>query len=267
MRSRGSVGRRLGLAAALLVAALVVAGCGGSPDVGRGSPTTALSPAVLATAVVLPTAAVLSTAAAAMPSKSPSVRPSSLGVRASPASSPSPRRHAATTRPIGIRLGPVQPPAGPQCTGPGWEHRRGTAMLAQIGYPYWGLSFTIRFHAARDGYLGYTSYSDRLIVIYVRPCSQESDVVLRHTIAHEIGHAVDYAFADDTRRARWKRLRGIAAVTPWYGCSACTDYDTPAGDFAEAFAYWQAGPGGFRSDMAGPPTAAQLRAVNALFWP
>lgn len=255
MHSRGLVGRR---SAALAVAVLATGCVGASPEQRLGSTATTQAP--------------VPTVAAAEPLRSQPVRRSSSagparGTPARPGSPANTGQPGVPTRPIGSRLGPVQRPAGPQCEGPGWEQRRGTAMLAEIDYPYWGLSFTIRFLAARDGYLGYTSYPDRLIVIFVRPCSQESDVTLRHTIAHEIGHAVDYALADDTRRARWKRLRGIAGSTPWYGCSACTDYGTPAGDFAETFAYWQAGPGGFRSTLAGPPSAAQLRTLNPLFWP
>jgi len=140
-------------------------------------------------------------------------------------------------------------------------------MLARIGYPYRGLGFFIDFLPARQGLLGFTSYADRRIEVYVRPCSLESDLVLTHTIAHEIGHAVDFTVGDPGRRARWQQGRGIPASTPWYGCSACSDYHTPAGDFAETFAYWQVGPAGYRSTMAGPPTAAQLRALDALFWP
>ncbi len=140
-------------------------------------------------------------------------------------------------------------------------------MLARIRYPYWGLAFSIQFMGARNGYLGYTSYGDRRIEIYVQPCSQESDEVLTHTIGHEIGHAVDYTFGDAARRARWQSIRGIPASTPWYGCAACTDYDTPAGDFAETFAYWQVGPVGYRSTLVRPPSRAQLEAVGALFWP
>lgn len=140
-------------------------------------------------------------------------------------------------------------------------------MLARIRYPYWGLSFSIQFLRARDGYLGFTWYADRRIEIYVRQCSQESDAVLTHTIAHEIGHAVDYTFGDTTRRARWKQMRGVSAASPWYGCSTCTDYDTPAGDFAEVFAYWQAGPAGYRSVLVQPPSPTRLRALSPLFWP
>lgn len=168
---------------------------------------------------------------------------------------------------FGLRLGPVRPAAGPLCSGRGWEQRRGTTLLARIGYPYWGLAFSIRFLPARAGYLGYTSYADRRIEVYVRPCSRESEAVLTHAIAHEIGHAVDYTFGDDGRRVRWEHERGIAAGTPWYGCPECTDYHTPAGDFAETFAYWQAGPAGYRSTMAGPPTPVELRVLGAFFWP
>jgi len=183
------------------------------------------------------------------------------------AGTPPPRRTGSPSASFGVGLEPVRPATGPLCAGPGWERRRGAIMLARIRYPYWGLAFSIQFMGARNGYLGYTSYGDRRIEIYVRPCSQESDEVLTHTIGHEIGHAVDYTFGDAARRARWQSIRGIPASTPWYGCAACTDYDTPAGDFAETFAYWQVGPVGYRSTLVRPPSQAQLEAVGALFWP
>ncbi len=161
----------------------------------------------------------------------------------------------------------MQTPAGPLCWGAGWEQRRGATVLARIRYPYWGLAFSISFLGPREGLLGYTSFHDRRIEIYVRSCSEESDVTLEHTIGHEIGHAVDYSFGDETRRAQWERARGIRAGTAWYGCATCADYDTPAGDFAETFAYWQVGPLDYRSLIAPPPTQAQLRALARLFWP
>jgi len=260
-------GGPVGLLGGLLAVVLLAAGCSGDGSTGQGG------------------AADLEIVRLAGNISGPSSSPRADGLRLSPpatAASPAGRVGRAGPTPVrpsrpspagsqprslGVRLGPVRPPAGPQCTGPGWEQRRGATILARIRYPYWGLSFSIEFLGARNGYLGFTSYADRRIEVYVRPCSQQSDAVLMHTIAHEIGHAVDYTFGDVTRRARWQRIRGIPADTPWYGCFRCTDYNTPAGDFAESFAFWQVGSAGYRSTMAGPPSPAQLRALGATFWP
>lgn len=193
----------------------------------------------------------------------PAGRSHSVGL---PPRSADPPATTPPARPVGVLPGPVRPAPGPLCSGAGWEQRRGVTMLARIGYPYRGLAFSIHFRPARAGHLGFTSYAARRIEIYVRPCSRESDVVLTHTIAHEIGHAVDYTLGDPGRRARWQQARGIATSTPWYGCSTCPDYHTPAGDFAETFAYWQVGPADYRSTMARPPTPAQLRTLGSFFW-
>jgi hypothetical protein len=51
----------------------------------------------------------------------------------------------------------------------------------------------------------------------------------------------------------------------WYGCDGCTDYRSPAGDWAEVFAYWLAGPGDFRSQMGPPPDAAHMALIAQLY--
>ena len=51
----------------------------------------------------------------------------------------------------------------------------------------------------------------------------------------------------------------------WFGCDECSDYATPAGDFAEVFEYWLLGPGDFRSQMGPPPSSEQLELLSHLF--
>jgi hypothetical protein len=62
------------------------------------------------------------------------------------------------------------------------------------------------------------------------------------------------------------QLRGLDASGAWFGCSACTDFATPAGDFAEVFSYWQTGTD-FQSRMAGYPSPEALEALLPLFMP
>jgi hypothetical protein len=89
--------------------------------------------------------------------------------------------------------------------------------------------------------------------------------VLAHTIAHELGHVLDFTQGNPAKHASYLTLRGINPLTPWFGCSGCTDYRTPAGDWAEVFAYWLAGPGDFRSQMAPAPNAVQMSAIRLLY--
>jgi hypothetical protein len=67
-------------------------------------------------------------------------------------------------------------------------------------------------------------------------------------------------------RAAYQAARGIPASTPWYGCSGCTDFATPAGDFAEVYAQWVRGSADNRSELAGDPGPAELAALAAQFF-
>jgi len=147
-------------------------------------------------------------------------------------------------------------PSGP------WYEQVGRQALATIHYPIASTGFTVRFSAARAGYLGLTDPDTRTINIYVRP--SESVAYVARIIAHELGHAVDVAFNTDARRARWEQLRGISS-RPWFGCGGCTDFSAPSGDFAEAFAYWLVRPADYRSTLAAPPSASQLPQLLPLF--
>ena len=60
-------------------------------------------------------------------------------------------------------------------------------------------------------------------------------------------------------------LRGIDPKTPWFGCSRCSDYKTPAGDFAETFALLLLGPGNFAGRIAPLPTAEQILMLKPFF--
>jgi hypothetical protein len=139
----------------------------------------------------------------------------------------------------------------------------GEQALALIDYPWQSLGWTVEFKPGRSGYLGLAVGPERRVEIYVRDSHSVTDVA--HTLAHELGHAVDLTYGIEYRRSEYRRLRGLDPDTDWFGCDACSDYATPAGDFAEVFEYWLLGGGDFRSRLAGPPTAAELEVLSTLF--
>jgi hypothetical protein len=138
------------------------------------------------------------------------------------------------------------------------------AAMALVDYPWRQLGYRILFESAQPGMQGRTS-PRRLgtIEIYVRPSVSAND--LAHVIAHEIGHAVDLVYGNDQRRSLWLQLRGVGPQA-WFPCSMCDDFSTPAGDFAETFAYWQLHDYS-RSRLAPLPTPAQLSQLAPMFGP
>ncbi|MDP3710998.1 MAG: hypothetical protein Q8R60_00765 [Mycobacteriales bacterium] len=144
-----------------------------------------------------------------------------------------------------------------------YADRRGRAALAALGYPTERLGYAIVFRPYVGRELGRADGRTRTITLYVKP--GQSERVLRVTLAHEIGHVVDYLTSTDESRAAYLRARGIAPQR-WFPCSGCSDYASPAGDFAEVFALWLAGPGDFRSRMAPAPGRAQLAQLGARFF-
>jgi hypothetical protein len=89
--------------------------------------------------------------------------------------------------------------------------------------------------------------------------------MLAFEIAHELGHAIDLTFNTDETRARWMKSRGIDPATPWFGCNRCSDYNTPAGDFAETFALLLLGSGQFSGRIAPAPTSEQVPTLISFF--
>ena len=141
--------------------------------------------------------------------------------------------------------------------------QRGRDALESLDYPWRELGYSIEFREYSGGRLGSANSRTKRIVVYVK--SGQSKQSLRVTIAHELGHALDFEHATVARRDEYRMVRRIDRSAPWYPCSGCRDYASPAGDWAEVFAYWLAGPGDFRSEVAGPPDARQLQRLARLF--
>jgi hypothetical protein len=148
-------------------------------------------------------------------------------------------------------------------TAAGTVESRGAAALALIDYPWQRTGYSMVFAGPNANQLGLTEPSRKRITIYVRPTQSTTD--LARIIGHEIGHAVDFTMTTDAERADYRRIRGLDD-RPWYPtCGTCADYASPAGDWAETFAYWLLGNGSFNSQLAGKPTAAQLAGLTPIF--
>ena len=187
-------------------------------------------------------------------------------LRVPPKPKPAPVKAAATP----VRASVAKPAAAAVpglCSGDGWQARRGQAALDSLRPGAAARTgFRIEFKGARSGYMGLTHLNERRIEMFVRACGTQSDELLRHVMAHELGHAYDTVRNNAAIRAAWQAARGIPAATPWYGCSGCTDFATPAGDFAEVYAQWARGASSNRSQLAGDVPPAQLAALAARFF-
>jgi hypothetical protein len=185
---------------------------------------------------------------------------------------PQPPHRAATPakaqpRPVTVRrpAAPTAPASSPLCSGTGWQERRGLAALDSLLHPT-PAGVTLSFLPGGGALKGMTYYDRHHVDVYVGSCSRESDTLLRHVVAHEMGHAWDSLHMTDALRAQYLEARGIAAGTPWFGCDRCQDFATPAGDFAETYAQWQRGASDSRSTIAPAASPAQLASLGAQFF-
>jgi hypothetical protein len=140
---------------------------------------------------------------------------------------------------------------------------RREAALALIPFHWQQLNFDVVFLGPRPGLRAMTFPEAHRIEVYARP--QDTSRMQAYDIAHELGHAIDVTYNTRETREKWMQLRGIDPATPWFGCNRCSDFATPAGDFAETFALILFGPQDFRGKMAPPPNAKQIPALASFF--
>ena len=178
---------------------------------------------------------------------------------------PSRARSSLPARAARSRAARPRPALPDVCGGSDLAARRGLAALMSLR-PAAGSGYQLVFGPARRGLLGLTVPALRRIEVYVRPCDAESRPLLRHVIAHELGHAWDRGRLTVAMRDAWKRARGIPDATPWLGCSRCADFATPAGDFAEVYAQWRTGSTTNDSQLAGAPAPAVLTGLAKRFF-
>lgn len=143
------------------------------------------------------------------------------------------------------------------------ELAREEAALALIDFPWQQLNYDIVFLAPRHGFRAMTIPTKHRIEIYARPGDPVR--LLAYDIAHELGHAIDLTFNTEETRKKWMELRGIDPAMPWFGCNRCPDFSSPAGDFAETFAFLLLGPGHYSGRIAPPPTPGQIPVLASFF--
>ena len=141
--------------------------------------------------------------------------------------------------------------------------RRGAAAYASLGHRLpsdWVMVFEV-YHGT---YQGLADSGRKIVTIWVRASDTQNK--LRITIAHEMGHVLDYTTLTDHDKGRYLSLRGRSNTTaPWYPANGTSDYAAPAGDFAEVYALYLAGAGDFRSTFAPQPTSSQLASLGQFF--
>jgi hypothetical protein len=140
---------------------------------------------------------------------------------------------------------------------------RNAAALALIPFAWQQLRYDIVFRPPHQGIRAMIFERERKIEVYARPADDARRIA--YDIAHELGHAIDFTFNTEETRRQWMALRRIAPSTPWFGCNQCTDFETPAGDFAETFALLLLGPGHFNGRIASPPTENEITALKSFF--
>jgi hypothetical protein len=140
---------------------------------------------------------------------------------------------------------------------------RGAETMALIAFPWRRRlpGWSIAFLPPRAGLRGLTRVDDRRIEIYVRDGDSASS--LARVVAHELGHAVDVELNSPSDRDRWREVRVVAASVSWWPGNAVSDFDTLAGDFAEAFATMVTGSVSL-SRVAPPPGPAELAVLAEL---
>jgi hypothetical protein len=218
---------------------------GPSPTTGPPSSSVAAS-----STLVVPEVTVVTEVTAA-PAEAPPPPPAPTAAPAPPSAPPAP------TAPPPPSTAPPPPPVEPTLDTLGAEAE------ALIGYPFRARldGWAITYLPGREGVRGLTWPAEQRIEIYVR--DGDDAVSLSRVVAHEVGHALDITLLTSDDRQRWREVRGIDPAVPWWPDGTTYDFDTVAGDFAEAFAVWQTGVA-TRSNAAGQPTAEQLAVLAEL---
>ena len=126
----------------------------------------------------------------------------------------------------------------------------------QTALPGWSIIYS----DANEDFRGLTYPYDSTIELYVR--DGDTAESLAGILAHEIGHAIDVTHFDDEMRRTWSETRNIESAQ-WWPDAYASDFETGAGDFAEAFAVWAVNDPS-SSRVAHQPTSSQIRVLQSL---
>ena len=220
---------------------------GGTASAAAEPPTSTSFPAIVVSAPIAapqPVVAVAVAPAKTRPTAAAPIPPSPPAVRRT-------TTRVAATRPV--------PPAFTAAE----ADRRGQAAFASLQRPLpagWELKVGVH-----DGTIsGWADAKTCVVALWVR--STDTQRKLRITLAHELGHVLDFTVMTDQDRQSYRELRGRASDrTAWYPNEGTSDFASPAGDLAEVYALWRGGAGDFRSTWATQPTTAQLDRIVVLF--
>ena len=135
-------------------------------------------------------------------------------------------------------------------------------VRARFDWTKWLPGWRVDLLGERRGYKGSTFPDERLVQVYVRP-SMTADQIA-HVLAHELGHAVDVTYFDDTVRSAIQLARGRRADAQWWVESGTTDFASGSGDWAEMFSWWASGGRGrWLSTVGRPPSASEMVWIEA----
>jgi hypothetical protein len=140
---------------------------------------------------------------------------------------------------------------------------RAAGAVALVEFPWRRTlpGWSIAFLPERVGLRGLTKVDDRRIEIFVR--DHDTAASLARILAHELGHAVDVELNSAADRDRWRTARSVGPEVSWWPANAESDFDTLAGDFAEAVASLLTGAVS-ESRVAPPPGPAELALLSDL---
>ncbi len=159
---------------------------------------------------------------------------------------------------------PTVPPSLPTTTTAAPRYLSvGQAGIARVPYN-WSAAFpnwTVVVMPGREGVRALTFPDTNRVELYVR--SDDTPGSVARVFAHELGHVIDLELNSQADRDAWRAARGAPNSVPWWPSGQTYDFDTMAGDFAEAVAAWLVGSSS-QSRVGGGFTTEQLVLVAQL---
>lgn len=147
-----------------------------------------------------------------------------------------------------------------------WDASKGFEQLV----PGWEITYELRETQQTERRMyGLTYVHDKKIEIYLysEPAIDQNEDTAHYTsvLGHELGHAVDVDRLNSDQRIAFAQTRGYGDTSyVWWPDNAASDFETGAGDFAEAFSDCIHPDGTNRSLLAGPADAEDCQIIETL---